>query len=237
MVAAVSAVAVAMTSCLRAPARLQSARSWCAKAGAELFAAAGLRRRGREVGRGEEAVEDGLEDATARGDGAVLVEAAVVELLHEQVDEDVGGAGIEGEDVGGGAGRGQCGDVGDAAEVEQHAILCRVAEEAEVEHGDQRRALASGGEIGGAEVADDGDAQAFGEQRGLADLRGAADRRAEKLCGRGLVIDRLAMHRGKLRLEVELARGRRDAVGVEFAETPGELAQFGGRGLVRRRRC
>ena len=49
--------------------------------------------------------------------------------------------------------------------------------------------------------------------------------------GDGLVVDRLAMHGGELRLEVELARGRRDAVGVEFAEPPGKLAEFGGRRL------
>jgi hypothetical protein len=58
----------------------------------------------------------------------VLVVAAVVEALHESVDDHAGGAGVEGEDVGGDAGGGERGDVGDAAEVEEQAAFGRVTE-------------------------------------------------------------------------------------------------------------
>src|ERR1700679_4009581 len=61
----------------------------------ELLTTAGLRRWFREVDSSEKALNDWLDHATARGDSAILVEATLVELLHEDVNEYVGRAGIE----------------------------------------------------------------------------------------------------------------------------------------------
>ena len=48
-------------------------------------------------------------------------------------------------------------------------------EQQRVEQRDQRRALAAGGDVAGAQVGDDGDAGALGDPRGLADLQRALD--------------------------------------------------------------
>ena len=69
----------------------------------------------------------------------------VREVLDEGVDEHVGGAGVEGEDLDGFAGGGEDGDVGDAAEIEGDAAEFGVAVEEIVGVGDERGALAAVG--------------------------------------------------------------------------------------------
>ena len=118
-------------------------------------------------------------DVAACCGGTIAIEAAIEEALHAGVDDHVGGAGVEGEHVFSAARGGEHGEVGDAAEVEQQAALLCVAKDAEVEHGDERRGLSAGGHVGGAEVADDGNAEAFGDDGGFAGLPGAADGSAE----------------------------------------------------------
>lgn len=97
-------------------------------------------------------------------------------MVHKGVEDHAGRAGVKGVDVGQGTGGREDRDVGDAAEVEQNAGDNRVAEEVEVEDGNKRSTLSAGGEIGGAEVGDNGNAEALGEECRLARLPGGSCR-------------------------------------------------------------
>ena len=68
---------------------------------AEVFTTGGLWWAKLEIGIFHQAVDEGVVDVAAAGEGGVFVEAlaAVSEVLDEGVNEDVGGAGVEGEDV------------------------------------------------------------------------------------------------------------------------------------------
>ena len=70
-------------------------------------------------------------------------------------------------------------DAGQAAEVEQHPALVRVAEQEVVGQRRQRHALPAGGHVAGAEVADGGDAAALGHDGGHAQ----AERRGKAALG------------------------------------------------------
>ena len=114
----------------------------------------------------------------------------------------------------------------DAAEVEQHAALLYVAEQRVIEHGNERCALTSGGEVGGAEIADDGDAEALCDDAGFACLPGGT-RGAAREGGRGgLVIDGLTVAGDEVEFCVELRDRLFDAVGIDFAEAPVKAAHF-----------
>ncbi len=124
----------------------------------------------------------------ACGDARVFVEtlAAVGEVRDERVNEHVGGAGVEGEDLCGLGGGGDDGDVGDAAEIERDAAEFWVAIEKIVGVRDERRALAAESDVGGTKIADGGDAGAGGDDGWLADLQRGSRGRAE--IGRGLAL-------------------------------------------------
>ena len=68
----------------------------------------------------------------------------------------------------------EIGDVADAAPVEQHQRLARAPRDRGVIERDQRRALAAGGDVGGAEIADHVDARARRRARAVAELAGKA---------------------------------------------------------------
>ena len=139
---------------------------------AEVFTAGGFWWAKLEIGILHEAVNQRVVDVAATGERGVFIEAPAVfgEVGDERVDEDVGGAGVEGEDILGLGAGGDDGDVGDAAEIERDAAEFFVAVEEIVCKGDERGALASGGHVGGAEVGDGGDAGASGDDGGFAYL-------------------------------------------------------------------
>ena len=58
---------------------------------------------------------------------------------------------------------------------------------------DERRALATEGDVGGAEVGDRGDAGACGDDVAVADLQGGGGRSTKILDGRALMKNRLAV--------------------------------------------
>ena len=79
------------------------------------------------------------------GNLPILVEAlaAAGKVGDQGIDEHVGWAGIEGEDLRGLGGGGEDGDVGNAAEIQGNAAEFRVAVEQIVGVGDERGALAA----------------------------------------------------------------------------------------------
>ena len=127
-------------------------------------------------------------------------------------------------------------DVGDAADVLHGAPPPGRPEQQVIDQRHQRRALAAGGDVAHAEVADHRSAGALGDHGGLADLqrRAQAARRARAVHG-GLAVradevhflDRDARRR---------AHGKR-RVGERLAEQDVELAQLGRVGLAPGRRC
>src|SRR4029079_7100321 len=108
-------------------------------------------------------------------------------------DQHVGGAGVEGEHVGWLASGGEDGDVSDAAEIQGDAAESCVAIQKVVGVGNQRRALATDGHVGGAEVGDGGDAGAGGDDGGFTDLERGGGGAAQIGDGRALMEDRLAV--------------------------------------------
>ena len=102
-----------------------------------------------------------------------------------QVDQHVAGTGVEAAHRA--VGR-QVGDVGDAAEVDDHAMRAVIAEQRAVERRHQRCALPAGGDVAAAEIGDDGDAALLGDARRVVELHGDA------LVG--AMAQRLAVHAG-----------------------------------------
>lgn len=139
-----------------------------------ILAAGGFWRGLSEIRIAEKFVEESREETALPGQLRVFVEAlaAFGEVGDEGVDEDVGGAGVKGKDVLGLCSGGDYGDVGYAAQVEGDAAEFFVTVEEVVGEGDEGGALASGGHVGGAEVADGGDAGAGGDNGSFANLQG-----------------------------------------------------------------
>ena len=84
-------------------------------------------------------------------------------MRDQGVDEHVGGAGIEGQDLLWLGGAREHRYVGDASEVEGNAAQLRVAVEKIVCVRNQRRALSTEGHVRGTKIADGGDAGARGD--------------------------------------------------------------------------
>lgn len=104
----------------------------------KIFTAGRLRGLKAEVRIGKEFFQERNQAIAARGDACAGIEAvtALAEVSDEGVDEDVGGAGVEGRDVGRFGMGGDYGNVGDAAEVEGDAADFFVAVEEVVGEGD-----------------------------------------------------------------------------------------------------
>ncbi len=108
----------------------------------------------------------------ARGcPGTARVVGLAEVALRPGVEQHVAGAAVEA--VRGRAGL-EAGQVGDAADVEDDPVLPVVTKQRGVKGGHQRRALAAGGDVATAKVANDADAGEFGEQRGIVELDGVA---------------------------------------------------------------
>src|SRR6266571_3914686 len=140
-------------------------------------------------------VEKRRNRAARLGKLGVFVEtfAATGEMLHERVDEHVGGTGVEGEDLRWLSGGGNHCDICDAAEIEGDAAEFGVAIEKVVDVGNERSTLAAEGHVRGTKVRDGGDAGAGGDDRGFADLQRGGGWRAEIRSWADLMKDRLAM--------------------------------------------
>ena len=100
-------------------------------------------------------------------DVAVLVVRLAGHFLDPFVEQAAAGAGVAGDDF---VVLAEPGDVGDAAQVEDHRRPRLVGEQRAVKHGDERRALAADGDVVPAEIADHAHAGLLGEQPGIADL-------------------------------------------------------------------
>jgi len=163
--------------------------------GAVVFTASGFWRRLAEIRISEKFVEKRGNGAAFAGEAGVFVEmlAAAGEVGDEGVDEHVGGAGVEGDDLGELGARGDDGDVGNAAEIEGDAAEFGVAVEEIVGVGNERSSLAADGDVGGTKIGDGGDAGAGGDDGGFAELQRGGGGVAEEGDGAALVEDGLAV--------------------------------------------
>src|SRR2546426_8848959 len=132
---------------------------------AVIFAAGGLWRRQLQIGVAEKFVEQRRDAAASQGEVRVIVEAAAAarEMRDESVDEHVGRAGIEGENLLRLGGARKDGDVGDASEVEENAAEFLVAIQKIVRVRDERCALAAKRDVCGTKIADSGNSRARGD--------------------------------------------------------------------------
>ena len=156
----------------------------------------------------------------AAGSGAAA--AGVVGFLPDVacpgVHQHIAGAGIETPGLGGRRVfrllcRRQHADIGDAADIEHHAGGSFVGKQRLMEGGHQRRALAAGGQVAAAEVADGKNAAQFGQQRQIGELDAVAVLRG---VAHGLAV---AADGGDV-LRFEPLRGEQlgDGLGVQAAE-------------------
>src|SRR5258708_15148714 len=125
---------------------------------AVVFAASGFGRCELQIGIAQEIVEQRGNTAALGCKLGVFVEAlaAAREMRDERVDQHVGGAGVEGEDLLRlGRMRKNC-NVGDATEIERNSAEFRVSIKEIVPIRNKTPALAAECEIRGAEIADSG---------------------------------------------------------------------------------
>ena len=137
-----------------------------------------------KIGERQQLLEQVVDDHARRRPGAVLVKTGASMPVNPAIHERVAGPGIE-------AGhwlpvRGQNGDVGDAADVEDYPAFAR-GPEPPVVKGRERSALAAGRDVGAAKISNRGYAGSGRDDVGIADLQGV---RPEPPW---LVPDRLAM--------------------------------------------
>jgi hypothetical protein len=111
-------------------------------------------------------------DPPARGARAVSVHAlpAFREHLHHPVDQRVGRAHVEGDDVVGRRAARDPGQVGDPAEVQDRAAFPGIGEGREVEEGCEGRTFAARREVAGPEVRHRRARRSLGDHRGISDL-------------------------------------------------------------------
>ena len=94
---------------------------------------------------------------------------------HPIIDQRVAGTGVEGEELTRPA---DPGDIGDAADVEDRERFRQRRSESGMEQRGERRPLAAGGDIGGAEIGDHVEPEKARQQRAVAQLPAAALGRA-----------------------------------------------------------
>ena len=161
----------------------------------------------------------------------IIAAASAREVVHERVDDHIAGAGVEGQDGAGLGGFGDDGDVGDAADVQDGAAAAGVAIEQVIAKGDERRALAADGHVGGAKIAHGGDAGERGDDGGLADLQCGGDVCAEEAGRAALMEDGLAVRSDQAdaaQRDAEFLAGAQGGFGEELAQPEIQLADVGG---------
>src|SRR5690606_39714199 len=121
----------------------------------ELLAPGALGRRLDEPGLVEQALQQPLVDIAGGGEGAIGIERGAGVALAPGIQQGIGRAGVEAADR---APARQQGVVADAAEVEDGAVLGSRVQQGGMEGGNQRRALATGGNVAAAAGAGGGGA-------------------------------------------------------------------------------
>ncbi len=177
----------------------------------KVFAAGAFRWRLREIRIGQQTPEQFLIGLAARRPGAALVVGFAQVLLTPLIHQTIAGTGVETDDLAVG---GQQGNVGDAADVGDHAVFT-VAEYGLVKGGDQWRTLAADGHVGATEIGDHIDARVLGQPGGIADLQGEG-RIATGAMTNGLAVTADGAYIGGL--HVRLGQKLFDPGGVEFGQ-------------------
>ena len=101
-----------------------------------------------------------------------------------------------------------------------------------VEEGNQRRAFASGGHVGGAEIGNDRNSDTGGEHRAFSRLPGDGQVSSEKFLGFALVVESLAVAADQFCFQAETALGGEYRFGVEFGQQEIQPGQVGYAGLL-----
>ena len=135
--------------------------------GVEQVAPGALRRWPLEVRLREQRREQRGVDAPRASPRAVAVECVAAVPRVPEVEQHVAGTGVEAAHL---AALRQIGQVGDAADVHDHAMRA-AAEERRVERRHQRRTLAAGGDVAAPEIGDDRDARLLGDARRIVELQ------------------------------------------------------------------
>src|SRR5579863_1360588 len=152
-----------------------AAAKFAHKFAAEFLAAGGFRWAGAKEFVAQKMIEHRRQNFSGGGNFSVAIERAAEQRMGEGVHNHVAGAGVESEQIGRLRAGGNGGEVGDAADVLHDASDFAVAKEEIVKVGDERRACAASGHVGGAKVGDDRNAQAGRDHGGFAGLPGGGD--------------------------------------------------------------
>jgi len=130
-----------------------------------------LRRQRREVAVLQVLGDETFVDAASRRQRSVLVARKTRLPADPVIDHGTAGPGVEGDQLTVAI---DPGHVGDAADIEDRERPRQAAGHRRVVQRHQRRPLPAGGHVAAAEVGHHADCGQFGEQRGIADLRGVA---------------------------------------------------------------
>ena len=130
-----------------------------------------LGRRQVEKGMRQHPQQRRLIDPPARRHVAVAVDRRAGALEHEIVDQRIAGSGVAGDRL---LAVVDIGDICHAADIQQRHLALHPARDDQraVEHRHDRSALTAGGDVGGAEIESDVDAEPVGERLSVADLNG-----------------------------------------------------------------
>src|SRR5215217_5521675 len=165
-----------------------------------------------------------LIDAAGQSIGAVVIRSLTGMALHPVIDQSIAGTGIEGKNFLSLANKG---DIGNPADVEkcQGAGWDRCGESAMINR-NEWCALATSGDIGGAEIADDGHTKLTRKQRTIAQLNREVLGRAmeDGLAVKADHVDHVAV---EPRFETETLDGGCVPIGEVFLKFP-ETARTGG---------
>src|SRR5713226_5397446 len=200
---------------------------------AVIFAPGGFGWSEFQIGVVQEIVEERGEAAALRRESRVFVKAlaATRAVRDEGVNEHVGRASVEGEDLLRlGRTRKNC-NVGDAAKIERNAAKFRVPIEKIVHIGNERCALATVGDVRRSKITDGRDARASRDDGRLADLQRRGGRSAQKIDGLALMEDGLPVtsDQGDLRWRhSETTASGQGGVAEEFSQTEIQLTESAG---------
>src|ERR1700761_1295458 len=192
----------------------------------ELLAARALWRALAVVGIAQQCGEDGLIRSAGSRETPATVVGLAEDLLGERIDDHVGGAGIEGDQLIECSACRNEGEVSDAAEVLQHARAARMREECRIEQGDERRSLSAGHHVGRTKVRDHRRMSGGGYQGGFTQLPSAGDAAAGVGFRDALVVDGLTVTADEV--ERVALRGCLHGVAVSLPEAPVEARKLGG---------
>ena len=198
----------------------------------EFFASCGLRRLAAEEGQAQKIGDNRYENCARRSDAAVAIVGLAEETVGDGVNHHVARAGVESRNLFSGCSRRDCCQICDATDVLHDASDLRVAIEQVVEEGNQRRAFASGGHVGGAEIGDDRDADTGGDHRAFSGLPGDGQFAAQEFRGLALVVESLAVASDQFCFQAEAALGGEYGFGVEFGQQEIQTRQIGYAGLL-----